>query len=684
MRALGTLGMLACAALLAACPKVPIADIEARFALSDAAWFEDEQTLFYFFEIEAEQGISDASVVEVRYTTDDEVMPWTKLSELEPVHTHLEVDCGANKICGSFSLHVPLEPRAVGIRMRYHVDGPLALDTEPVFNAVYSGPAHTNRSFLVYGVFTEDNRRVQWRGRHRFPTLRNQRVQELGLRRRFDVDAHAYGAVTVDFASNPYGYATGCPGGLEPAALPPVGTEARAVFDEAELPVEASDAPAVCARVTVHEPAEPFVTSALARKNPEVERAFPVLRSPVKAATPIRFYLTPCMRTIEARHEQMLRQRLLFEDGAPYCIDDWDRPGFVDELVVLFRDAVDRTRFEGRDMVLVIGLNRDDPAVADRLEEALAQVVPLERDRGSPRLVGAFVFDSAIRNIRDDALSRVVLWCPAQVVDEDLQDVVVDASRISCGILADNENLVLGPFSLSTLPILPSRDRYIDFIETYSEGQAGRVTAHTYLAPEFTPTTDNQEFEGFVASFLNGEAITAAPDDAFSYCAPEALQPFVFRSQISQSPALDCPEDGRPAPDFCLPPGQDFLPIELLPEWHEALEEPRYELGLVWDFPWLLRLEYEAVGAANASAFGLSLPFGFGFDQVDELGTQVWLQSEFPLGDTLLRCNRYCDHPTFDSAGVYQVTDTFREAYRAACYRPVFPAVGDSSFPLDP
>lgn len=670
--------------MIAGCPKVPIADIEARFQLADAAWFEAEQTLFFFFEIEAEQGISDASVVEIRYTTDDAVVPWTLLSDLEPVHTHLAVDCGVNKICGSFSLHVPREPRAVAIRMRYHVDGPLALDTPLVYNQVEAGPAHTNRSFLVYGVFTEDNRRVQWRGRHRFPTLRNQQVQDLGLRRRFTVESHAFGQTGIDYSGNPHGYGTGCPIGLTPATLPAITTLDRAIFDEADLPIEASAAPEVCVQATVHEPVAPFVTSAIARKNPEAEPAFPVLRSPVTSATPLKYYLTPCDRVIEPRHEQMQRQRLLFEDGLPYCIDEWDRPEFVDELAVLFRDAVDRMRARGNDMVLVIGLNREDDAVADKLEQALARVVPVERNRGSPRLVGAFVFDSEIRNITDDTLRRLILWCPAQVVEEDVDVGVIDASRISCGIVANNQNLNLGPFSLSNLPILPSRDRYIDFIETYSEGQAGEVTGQTYLTPELTATTDHTEFEGLVATFFNGEIITAEPQDAFSFCAPEDLVPFVFRSETTKSPLLDCPEDGSEPGDFCLPEPLDFLPVEQLPDWHNFLMEASYELGLVWDFPWLLRLEYETVGAVNASAFGLSIPFGFGIDQIDDLGTTVWLQDEFPLGETLLQCKRFCDHPTFDSAGVYQVTDTFREAYRAACYRPLFPKVGDSSFPLDP
>ena len=54
------------------------------------------------------------------------------------------------------------------------------------------------------------------------------------------------------------------------------------------------------------------------------------------------------------------------------------------------------------------------------------------------------------------------------------------------------------------------------------------------------------------------------------------------------------------------------------------------------------------------------------------------------LENLLTQCRRFCDHPTFDSAGVYHVTDPFRTTYAQACYLPDYPALGDSGFPSDP
>ena len=127
-----------------------------------------------------------------------------------------------------------------------------------------------------------------------------------------------------------------------------------------------------------------------------------------------------------------------------------------------------------------------------------------------------------------------------------------------------------------------------------------------------------------------------------------------------------------------------MLPIDTLPEWHSMFGESSYGLGLAWDFPWLLRMEYEVIGAASASAFGLSIPFGFGADVEDRFGSELWTSGEFPMAELLGQCHRFCDHPTFDSAGVYNVNQPFRSTYAAQCYQPKFPASGASRFPFDP
>jgi hypothetical protein len=682
-------GVLAVALLLVgmmSCGKVPIHAVGAGFVLADASWFADEETLFIFYDVEAEQGLGDPSVIEVTYTTDDVQIPWTPVSELSTVHTHLDVDCGVNAMCGSTSLHVPLEPRDVGIRLRYHRDGQLSLTANPVFNVVGTGDPHAQRSLVVYGVFEEANRRIQWRGRHQFPTLRNLRAQRLGLRREVTISERRYGFAPLASEDNPYSYGVACPAGFEAADLADLVFQSRAAFDATALPFEASEASTVCVDATVIDGTGTFQTGAVARKNPEVRSAFPVLRSPVRDATPIPFFLGPCDRVISTEHEEMLAQRLLLNGVPTTCVDNWEAVGFVDALVVALRDAVEAERPFGNDMVLAIALNQDEEGLSEAVEEALAQIVPAERHRNSPRLAGAFVLDSTDYGLTVPELATTTLWCPATLSFEDIPTV---AAR-SCPTLPDDLETELGPFTFGALPILPTRDQYLDFIDTFSKAQAGEVTALAYRTPEFAATADHVDIGTFgVATFLNGENIGADPDDAFSYCSPEVPSLFVVRSRWMSSPLVrgalvQACAYGLVPFELCSVIDVGLLPIEWLPDWHNLLPEDTYDVGIFWEFPFLLRMEYQALLAGSVSALGFSVPFGIASPEESYYGTEVWLNEAFELEPELSQCRRYCDHPTFDSAGVYQVTAPFRSTYAHSCYVPDFPEPGDSGFPLDP
>lgn len=669
--------MIALAALIvsaAAGCKVPLTDIFARFVVADAVWFAEEETLFVFYEVEADQGLGDESLFEIRYVTDDGVVDWTELAAIEPVHTHVPVDCGPETKCGSMSLHVPLEPREVQVRLRYHRDGELVLDPETRFNVVGPGPPHTNRSLLVYGVFAEDARSVQWRARHLFPTLRNMEVERLGLRRRFTISNISQGGPAPDPTNNAYLYGARCD---DPARLgwQQVETEDRAVFSPEELDESAFEAPTVCAVATVYDPTGPFAASAFARKNPEVRPAFPLLRSPIEEATPIKYMLSVCDRTISQAHYDMQQQRLLMQGISPICVDDWaDDDRFeaeVADFVARVSDDVEAVRADGRDMVIAIALHHDDPTIAARLEAALSGLMAPERQRNTPRVVGGFVLDSYEYTLTDAVVGSTVLWCPAllDIDTDDLEDgevpaVPVGLSSLICALPEEDLAFSLGPFDLGALPILPSRQKYLNFLDIYTADEAGMMNRMTFLAPRLPPNADSVNLPPFGSvTFFNDEQISADADDSFSYCETEGEASTVF----FRSTAIPV-----------------FLPISSLPDWHSLFTEESYGLGLGWEFPYLLELEYEAVAALAVTAFTVTLPLGIGTDIEQDYGSQVWKTGEFPLAESLTQCRRFCDHPTFDAAGIYQIDDLFSVAYRTACYTPVFPRRGDGGFPDDP
>ncbi len=695
------------------CGKVGLLPVNAQFAQADAAWFAAEETLFVFYDVDAEQGLGEPSVIELRYETDDATVEWTPIDSFETVHTHVPVDCGATSRCGSTSLRVTSEPRDIELRLRYHPDGELGLEADVIYNVVDSSTAPGNRSFVVYGVFDEGNALVQWRGRHQFPTVRNQRAQQLGLRRDFTVREQAYGAAPLPPSSNPYGYAIPCPDGFVVTGLPELTTNLRAAFNRLVLPVEASSASTVCAEVSVRDGTGSFTTDAYARKNPEIRSAFPELRSPIRNPTLLKWFLAPCSREISAEHEAMQRQRLQLEGVPTTCVDEVASPGFRFELAVRFLEAIEEERRNGNDMVLVIGVHQDSSAVSAVLEQALSDLLPRERHRSSPRVVGAFVFDSVGRALSEPGVDKTALWCPSILTSTGLPD----ASAISCPILPDEFEVAFGPFSVDTLPILPERADYLQFIEDFSVAQAGTVDNLTFFAPEFATTSDHVDLGDFgVVTFGNGEQITADGDDAFSFCQPEEFQPFVVRSDLMQNPQLAylladyCLQEPTKPIDsgvasFTLPPGVDLptdgtgydglssicdaillglLPIDALPDWHAIFSETEYQVGLFWQFPFLVRMDYQQVTAASVTAFGFTVPFGFANPDQRLFGAALWEQDTFRIDPTLLHCRRFCDHPTFDGAGVYQVRAPFDSTYARTCYVPKYPQLSDSGFPLDP
>jgi len=673
---------------LASCGKVEIVPVNAEFLQADAAWFQEEKTLFFFYEVTAEQGLGDPSVVEATWLTDDGLVDWTELTDLQPVHTHLPVECGPRTLCGSMSVRVDQEPRQVDLRMRYHRDGELALDADTVFNVVGPGPPDRSRSLLVYGVFDESNRQVQWRGRHLFPTVRNERATFLGLRRWFSVQDQAYGALDADdSAGRFYAYGADC-SGFTPTDLPPVETSERAIFSQV-LPDGASPWPQVCALATTTDAQGVFEAQAVAFKNPETRSAFPELRSPIRQARQVRFFLAPCSREIDAEAEAMQRQRLLSpESEVPTtCLDGWDQEGFVDGLIVEFTDAIESARAQGDDLVLVVGVHRDQAGAAAAVEEALIEVVVDERQRTSPRVAGAFVFDSDARGLDAPELEPTTLWCPSTLP----LDQVPGPSARSCPILPDRPDIGLGPFSFNSLPILPTNRQYLDFIDQYSVGAAGEVTELSFLAPEFAATADHVDLGAFgVVTFLNGESFEAEPTDAFSHCVQEEFQPFVIRSELMQDPSVRqailqaCENDEGVPQALCDAAVTGVLTLEFLPDWHQIFAESSYEIGLFWQFPFLLRMDYEAVLAGAATAFGFSVPFGVAQPSQQLFGSEAWTTDTFSVDPALTHCRRFCDHGTFDSAGVYHPSDDFRTTYAHACYVPDFPEPGDGGFPSDP
>jgi hypothetical protein len=716
-RFVGTWLALMClqAPFLAGCRKVGLTSVGAGFSVSQATWFEAEQTLFFFYDVSAEQGVSRDSALEIRYTTDDGDVPWKELSTLPQVHTHEKVDCGRLALCGSGSLRVAKKPRNVMARLRYHRDGATALEDAADTFIVDAREPHISRSYLVYGVFDASNTLVQWRGRHNFPGLDNMDAERLGLRRWMKITDVRSGTPTKGSLdapekeseileptpspesegqeppsrNNPYLYAAdiACTGFVD-LRWPAIETMRRARNAPATLDVARRADASLCARATTRDATGVFTAPVFARKNAQTRAAFDSLVSPLSSNAPLRYLLAPCRREISSAHLDMQKQRLgLADEQVPdVCLDDVNAEALTERFAALLGDDVNARRAQGADMMAVVAFHHDETvstgqdALSSALQAALSKVIAVERAKSSPRLTGAFVFDSDATVTLSDTLKREVLWCPAKERIRRLPNgappPVPTESQEACEVLPGSGTLLtLGPLSLGTIPILPTRESYLNFIKTYSAEQAGRMKSMTFLAPTRTAQTE-VVFEGDYGqvTFRDGEVITATAEQAFSYCTPDdGGDAYRFRAQRTGIGGIS----GSP---------RSGSPLGRLPESHRAAPATTYDLGLAWDFPFLTRLQYEAVLSGAAKVFGAAVPFGVRNSASSEYGEKSWLKTKHNLRNVLVQCERFCTHPPFDSAGVYNVRLSWRDYYAGVCHAPkqAEGGAGQEGSPYDP
>lgn len=682
--------------LLSCAPKVPIRDVGAQFYIADAVWFEEEETLFFFYRVEATQGLNETSRIEIALDTDDAQMPFTSIQSFAPVHEHQTVDCEWNLRCGSWSIHMPNRPRNVRMRLRYHQDGDTFLASELGFFQVDAGPDHRNRSAVLYGVFDEQNRRIQWRLRHQFPNLRNEEIESLGLRRAFRVSDLTYGNLNAAgqplasndtqpavypsfFDENPYGYGFGgaCPSAFRQVPGRELMTQERAVFDAEPLPIEASSWPYACATTEVLDGTGWYRTATWAQKNPEVEPAFSSLRTPIQPLREIRYFFDFCSQEDNTGHREMQLQRLLMGPEDVFCIDGESRESLEDRFRQELSERIDRERRADEDLVLYAGLHRgrEQEWAARSLEQALAGIFQVELGRSTPRLAGAFVFDSEPYSVREANVELTTLWCPGFPALNLGNDRVQVPSSCST-TLVEVPTLSVRNVSFASLPILPSRQKFDLYAEQFGTEYLGSVKSLAARAPKRIAESENVQVGPFsIATYFADEQISAGPEVSFSFCINEesVAQNLVFRSLL----------DG------------ESRDLASMPSWHNENRETAYDIGLLWDSSFYLEVRYGTFAVAQPEQQNVTfLDEELNLTVTVPLGPEIpgefypfesqWTEDSFNLANTLVRCNRFCNHPTFDSVGIYQVRQSFRNTYQNACYAPAFPVLWEGGFPLDP
>ena len=75
-------------------------------------------------------------------------------------------------------------------------------------------------------------------------------------------------------------------------------------------------------------------------------------------------------------------------------------------------------------MVLSLILHHDSAStLSPKIERILETLITAEEDKSTPRLTGAFVFDSFRYEVERETIANRVLWCPAVFSELDLEEI---------------------------------------------------------------------------------------------------------------------------------------------------------------------------------------------------------------------------------------------------------------------
>jgi hypothetical protein len=654
----------------AGCSKVPLIRMYPQVQFAQGAWFKSESTLFLFYEVSGQDGFNARSRVEYRYWSDEGDSGWIPTLQNTNVHKHEAVDCGTYALCGSISQKVSKTPSQVKLRLRYHPEGETDFVFEPSVSLIQSDLPYAGLSYLVYGVFNSLNTRVQWRGRHNFPNIRNLEAEKYGLRRYFKVEKETYGNLASDLVrgENHYGFGLlpSCSGTFSPWGVDGVESHGpRGVMSLATwVPTGAADG-ASCAIATTTSAVGNHVHSALAQKNPEVAPAYGTLRTPIKETDQVKVVLSPCQSSPSKKHFKMQVQRILAQETIDICLDDERLEARLDAF---FQQKL-QERTPEKDKVFSVVFHREDSDQnsVDALVNSLKRNFQPEQSKSTPRSVGVFVYDSGALVRVPNELTSMVLWCPAKAFDD---KEIPNNSQRACPVLPVS-SASLGSLSFGNLDILPGRKEYEDFIKKYGETNSGKMTKFQTLAPQNTAQTKvipfrfQDELPLGVASFFDQEVVSVEENQYFSYCPSSTFQiSLLYKNALTN---------------------QIPVPLEALSTAHLLSPQPLYDLGIYWDYPFLLSIKFDSPLALDIGGSSAIVPFGIPNSNRRNYGVN-WLQEGFEVGDKLKLCKRFCTHPPFDSAGVYNVQTQWHNSYVRSCYQPKFPEgfPGEKSNPYDP
>lgn len=673
---------------LLGCHKVPLRENPGTFDVLAAHWFENEKTQYVFFSISGLRPDQAALTWPSRFELKSEAL---KPGEFVPLdlskgrHKHRLVSCGEGRVCGSFSYEAAVPSKDLAIRYFYHDQSQLHVEAAIPNSAHPAGDSAGSQSALVFGVFSEGNERVQVRVHDNFGTPNDEAVERFGLERVFEISNLRLADVTVE-AQGQLRKRTGTdflfPADAVVDDRSTNGSSASLKVTSSEAWIserlsQEAEASAAVFRLRLVDRAGQSVREAwgLARRNPVLQADSVSVRTPMREARKIPLVISYC----PDREESSRQTSALFLDyqrfilglhKAPIdvCFAVGEEERFARELEGVMTRKIAEARVAaradgegGRDFFFTVIVNhRLSPVIVHFHREIvaqLAQFVRAERALVSPRLVGAFVYDSDALESRglqgsSAALQSSIVWCPR--IDLSKGRDGGQSADVNCASYRAGE-VDLGPLNfLIPMGPFPTLDTYVEYVQKH--GDKGLSKNPNFVVKAIQTNPNSVVLDDATHTFFDGERVTLLPGEGLRFCRdrdPTAMLGSVSLKIRDRDTGAETIADVSRAQIATLE-GKKSLDVAV---------------GIQWEFPFLGGLTFDT--PVRGKVFNL-IPIQTSIGNSQKVGDEKWSRETWPVGPILQKCVKYCDHPFFDEAGVYQLKQPWRTgAGRCVSPKPV-------------
>jgi len=680
---------------LACNEKVPLHPNPGTFDVLAAHYFENENTQYIFFAISGLKADQAREAWPRRLELKADGLAngapfapagdgYVVLDFARGVHRHQWVSCGEGRICGSMSIKSDQPLTGMQIRLRYHQDSAMALESS-VPNSVHPADGTASaQSALVYGVFSRGNQVMQVRVHNNFGTPGDEDFPSFGMSRDFAIDQVRLAAVTMAEQGEIY-QTTGSPL-LFPAApcasreLADAKNRVQKLSKKSDWWIEAFDPKdnrnAACFRARLVDQAGQELASGpgIARRNPELQSEAVLIPTPLKTVYKIPLVLSYCRdpQIPEVASEPFLQyQKYILgipeENGVDLCFSS---SGGQDAIFGKLLDAKLAAKLSAaretirdstnprQDLFFAVAINENvvgSQYFHKQIMERLGELIRTEREtRASPRLVGAFVYDSDTLESKGlslpAAIQSTMIWCPRKSatkgVETDGNCVGYVGGKLDLGPVVFK--VPMGPF-----PTMKS------FLSSFASDVNSLLVRDPRLEVRAFSTNENTaHIPQGTATFFDGQRVSLKPGEGLRYCGNR--DPIQLGDSLAvrmQDPESGVVRDGTLGEaSRHLLGGEKVLNVNF---------------GMIWRYPFVGGVSYKAPLEGKIFSF---IPVSASYTASDPFGDQKLTKPKWDVGALLQKCTRFCDHPMFDEAGVYQAGVSWRSGAAVnACLEPHLP-----------